>query len=663
MTRKHLTLEWKTAEQFAEATRDFGVEVKDSTVQLVGRVVLTDEKGEVNRRDAQPIGGLIWARKDFWLDSVEVRGARVSPYVMTEGREWLSGLPATPQPTATLIVEVNGYAVKVQPMVLPPMTRPEPTEAELLEYWKRYWHFGWRTVEVPPDCLRPGLNTVIMRAEDGSQWDTLIETSRFPNRSAQSLDGGQTWNYDQFGYNECYDGELMVRMELDRHPPVGRLASAPFDLAQTPDGLGRKTEALSLSVVAEGETPPGTSITLELRSGAKPDYHPAHWTAWQPAAEFKPRPVDRFAQWQATLRTDKPLATPQLKSVRIAADLEVEEASWGSWTNASNPPILRSSHPFGYLAPTPRARMLRTRWRLDDVVAGALDDFEKVVRLAEWTREQWSDGWNLQHKALLMTPPWDASLILEVNRLGLGQGMCTHYSTVLVHACASLGIPARHLIMQAHCSTEAWSDRWGKWIWIDVGGHPDDDLQPIFWVERDGVPLSALEARDAWLASELDQLTMHGRNSDKAFKLSRLHLLVRFFIPMRNDQMTSLNPGESEHGTYYYHYDGYLWWEDEKTRPLPWFSQISSRRGDFYWTPNRTRLHPQRMPTPGTIKFMLETSMPNFASFQVKVNDGGWRNTPDELILTLPRGGSTIAARSISTFGVEGPACALTVRI
>jgi hypothetical protein len=309
--------------------------------------------------------------------------------------------------------------------------------------------------------------------------------------------------------------------------------------------------------------------------------------------------------------------------------------------------------------------MLRRRWHLDDLVAGAADDFEIIVRLAHWVREQWTDGWNTSWKALHYCPPWDAPLILEMGRHDLGRGMCTHFSTVFVHACASLGIPARHVIHKSHCTAEAWSDRWQKWIWVDAGSGEkgNDEALAVYHVERDGVPLSALEARTASMNAQLEGLRLVGRNAEKVFRLERrLELLDRFCIVLRNDQMTSLNPGEPEHGAVPYHYDGYLWWCDADTPSLAAFSLSSDREADFYWTPNRTVIHLQRTPETGVLTVNLESSAPNLAALEVRVDEGPWKDSPASFTWSLRDGRNTIAARSLNRFGRRGAVSRIGVR-
>src|SRR5436190_7421415 len=59
---------------------------------------------------------------------------------------------------------------------------------------------------------------------------------------------------------------------------------------------------------------------------------------------------------------------------------------------------------FRYSAPeTPYLKELREEFRLDQVIAGAADDFDKARRLLVWARRQWEhDGDNMpqRHDAL-----------------------------------------------------------------------------------------------------------------------------------------------------------------------------------------------------------------------------------------------------------------------
>jgi hypothetical protein len=229
-------------------------------------------------------------------------------------------------------------------------------------------------------------------------------------------------------------------------------------------------------------------------------------------------------------------------------------------------------------------------------------------------------------------------------------------------------------------------------VWYDAGGDVDDGTRAVYRVERDGVPLSALEARDAWRAGQLDGVRLAGRGAHRFVLEKRLALLDRLCIVTRNDQMTSPHPGELEHGIVAYHYDGYLWWRDPTSPPLPYVSRSSGRRGDFAWTPDRTRIHLQRTARAGALGVLLETSMPNMsrdeilgpahhpgaihvaaggdqrphthphgATFEVRTDDASWREAAAGFAWTLHAGTNRLGARAVNAFGITGPECSVTV--
>ena len=76
-----------------------------------------------------------------------------------------------------------------------------------------------------------------------------------------------------------------------------------------------------------------------------------------------------------------------------------------------------------------------------------------------------------------------------------------------------MGITARQVIHRSHCTAEAWSDRWEKWVWLDFSGDMNDNTRAIFYMLRDGVPLSALEVHRAWMASDYRGMRLEGRHA------------------------------------------------------------------------------------------------------------------------------------------------------
>ena len=143
----------------------------------------------------------------------------------------------------------------------------------------------------------------------------------------------------------------------------------------------------------------------------------------------------------------------------------------------------------------PKLKELRTRHGLDAVVAPGNDEFERQILLLDWTHRQFK---KFGH------PSKDAHGALEILR-AIDEGhtfFCSQYAQVLVSAAASLGWVDRPLALRRHQGvnrvggstehsvTEIWSNQHRKWVMLD----PTSNLH----LEKDGVPLNAVEIRQEW---------------------------------------------------------------------------------------------------------------------------------------------------------------------
>ncbi len=122
----------------------------------------------------------------------------------------------------------------------------------------------------------------------------------------------------------------------------------------------------------------------------------------------------------------------------------------------------------------PRLRLLRSREKLDDVVAAGATQFDKIVLLRRWVRSQWQSSGDFYY------PPWDALEILDLARQHGNRGFCAQYAVVFLQACQSLGIHGRYVDLSGHFIVAVWSDDFDKWVVMD----PSQDIH----YEKDGVP-------------------------------------------------------------------------------------------------------------------------------------------------------------------------------
>ncbi|MFH1567952.1 MAG: transglutaminase-like domain-containing protein [Gemmatimonadota bacterium] len=627
---------WERTGDFAAATRR-RLTVGPEGVSLRRGVTVADETGRSTQRDFETVAGQRQVKQVFQLETAAARRALVCPYVRGD-REG-----------AELEITVNGHAVRFA----------WPGKRE-------YWEDSWQRLEVPAAALRAGANEVVLRAVGEGAWSLLLENCRWPDRSAVSDDGGRTWRREELGNNDRADGEYVVRLWLDQHESQGELCSEPVDLMAlfALDGISPAGRPLSVAIAAAADTPPGTSVAIDWRAGTTPAYGPATWSAWQEiGAGGGELPAGaRFGQWRLRLATADPAVTPVLKKVVLELEAEVEPADALRLGETDNPELVRSSWRFAHLPfGEPRGEALRRRWELDRVVGPAKTEFDAMVRLRQWVRERWEDGWNMG--PLDYVPPWDAMVILELAGQQLSLGMCTHYATVLTQCCAALGFVARTQIMRAHCIVEVWSNDFGKWVSMDPGGDCNDATKFTYHFERGGIPQSALELNRAWRRQEYRDLvvspTPPAATGDRFSVPNRLQLWERFMISLRNDELVTLEPGEPEHGKGSYAYDGYLFWADERTAALPWFSRHTDREGDLYWTPGRARIHLQA--AGGGLQVLLDTEWPNLDRYEVRQDGGPWQARPAAFEWPLRAGANRLEVRPVNRYGRAGMTSRVTV--
>lgn len=631
---------WASKNDFHRCTWR-NVTFDNAGLRLRRGVTLADESGRCTCSDREWIAGQRVAKKTFLVDALAADRAVIGPYLDcdTDGGE--------------LEMHVNGHVVVVR--------NQEP---------RSYWEARWRRVDIPASWLVVGENEIVFRAVGSARWSLLIEESCRPDRSHVSDDGGATWRSDALGENDRADGEYLVRLWLDQYHRRGEVCSEPVDLLKCEDGTGMASagEVTAVRLRADASVPPGTGCTMQWRVGPSPDYRPEMWTAWADVGEADHVGVPgdaRFFQWRALLEAIDPAQTPVLAAVELTVDCDIYRPTSARVASSDNPPLVRSSYRFSHLsAEAPRGRRLRERWKLDDVVRGASSEFDALVRLRQWTRNQWENGWD--RGEIDFCPPWDAMVILELASRGLSLGMCTHYATVMSHSCAALGFVARTQIMRNHCINEVWSSDHGKWVAMDVGGDQNDETKFTYHFERDGVPLSALEAHRAWVGQDFADIkivpTPPAASGDRFVVEERLKLFERFMVSMRNDELVTMGPGEPEHGATSYHYDRYLFWEDEHTPPLPWFSRHTSRPGDLYWTVNRAVIHLQQGMEPGVLRVQFEAAMPNLARFEVQIDDGQWVKSPAAFEWTLHDGDNRLAVRPVNACERPGAVSWVVVR-
>lgn len=577
----------------------------------------------------------VWAKKEFMLDDPRVRWAQL--YFAAASTK--------------VKITVNGT----------PLTIGDPKK----------WAYGnWATVDVPPACLRRGTNVVIFSGDGILYLDNCL----LPNRSARSLDGGNTWDYDHLGRDGEYNGEYAVRLGLGRYPAQGELWSEGIDLASLagPGPIYPAVKPLAVSLLSTASVNKGTRISYELRSGPTPAYDPALWSAWQsmqpsesPKAWLALPPTHRYVQWRARLSTDDPMATPKLREVTLRARLDVSPVPKAvTVARFDNQQIVHSSYNFTYQRPSKRLEILRTLHKLDAVVAGKTTELDQLVALRDWTRHQWGNGWS--RGELDWCPPPDALILLDMAPRGKVPGFCGHYAHTFVQCAMTQGFNGRMTGAHNHAYSEIWSNQFGKWVLMDVGPATDDKQALNYHYEFNGVPMNALELHRRWPTRDWAGVTVVPTNPKDRWDPNKDEQAMKRYemvlIPFRNNILDSALPGSiDEHG--WLTDTEWLVWRTGPIQELhPRYPYTTNRVGDMYWTLNQVAIYPTYGNTAGTLHLEFDTQTPNFARYEIRVNGGDWMPADAALDWSLRAGTNLLEARTVNAFGRPGIVSALEVR-
>ena len=353
------------------------------------------------------IRGNVQVKKILHVDRAEVLDA----YVV---------LCVSPQPgeAAPLLVTVKGREFACE------TAQVKPTEND------------WPAIPIPADLLAAGDNEIVLSSRGQKGWRITVAQRKDilanapdrkdrPNRSLRSTDGGRTW-LRGLGDDGSQDGELMVRLNLAQYAAQGELIGPIIDLASLAGGkdLAPDVRIKSIRLASTSQAPDGTSIQFSVRSGSRPVHDAANWGPWVPCGGSGEVTGDlkRFVQWRVVLGTTKPKVTPVLQSVELQAQVQPIEAAWASKVKvlgSHNEEIRYTSIPFEYEKfDEPQLVELRKKYRLDEVVAGASGEIERMIRLRNWVSAQWKYAAPIPY-----FPAWDAREILDIHK-----GFCVQYA-------------------------------------------------------------------------------------------------------------------------------------------------------------------------------------------------------------------------------------------
>ncbi len=309
----------------------------------------------------------------------------------------------------------------------------------------------------------------------------------------------------------------------------------------------------------------------------------------------------------------------------------------------------------------PKLKELRTRHGLDAVVAPGKDEFERQILLLDWTHRQFK---KFGH------PSKDAHGALEILR-AIDEGhtfFCSQYAQVLVSAAASLGWVDRPLALRRHQGvnrvggstehsvTEIWSNQHRKWVMLD----PTSNLH----LEKDGVPLNAVEIRQEWFYRGGTNLVFVVGKERKRYRKADLPIFLQRFdgfgdLTFEPDELdkygfTAFIPNTDlmDSG---FDYGGMFIVKDALCEGTKWHIRTvpAAPATDPYFPIGQAAL--ALSAEGGKIRASLKTLTPNFKRFEIRLDGGDWSATGDAFIWNVAAGPNRLEARTLNQFGVTGP--------
>lgn len=321
---------------------------------------------------------------------------------------------------------------------------------------------------------------------------------------------------------------------------------------------------------------------------------------------------------------------------------------------------------------SPKFRELKNKYRTDTIFHGEQDEFKRILLLRNWISStiKISDFENNYPGEGYAEEILDAAI--------KGQGYhCGHYMIVQNAIMNSYGYITRCLGSGPgvkggpdwhHGSNEIWSNTYQKWFLSDAKYNHH--------FEKNGIPLSALEIRDAYLKNKAADIVLVKGPDRKVIAFDSLKndkgVFVKWYTkdfaqaytwiawekintrytnwPQNSDTLNYLNLYADSF------YDNNTWYRDGKpywayhTR----FLSPVQQRASIEWTPNTVVV--KAIVENNTARIRLQSSTPNFKTYQAKLAPGkDWQNVADSLTITLNKEKELLAFRVVNIAGVTGP--------
>jgi len=317
-----------------------------------------------------------------------------------------------------------------------------------------------------------------------------------------------------------------------------------------------------------------------------------------------------------------------------------------------------------------RAKRLREKYRLDDVVAGEASEFRRMLKLRHWVHSRWHIDNDQNFNG-------DVFEILEKAKAGAGFN-CTHAMKVQHAVMTVMGFVARDLGVQCdtekfpdafhHGVNEVWSNEFAKWVLMD--GEYD------FHFERDGRPLSALEVHEAVRAGGGQRIVKVQGPGRAAVPMDGpgfpfTSAVGYWWVAYHVRQNTFTQPSGNE--------SRLVVFDSEAFRQTTWLRKRGDnvlrkhwaydakafiptlQRREIEWTPGVPELR-VRQTASGELEVDVRSDTPNLESTRSRIDGGAWRALEDgQLTWKLQAGENRLEVCTRNAQGALGPVVTASV--
>ena len=483
----------------------------------------------------------------------------------------------------------------------------------------------------------------------------------------------------------------------------GVVCTDPIDLGQRNGILGGDAAVTAVAIEVLANVPDGASVVTHVRTGANM-LDTSHWSDWKAVPGGKgtvKNLAGRYIQVRMTLKAPDAKKLPALTGLLLKPT--VVPAPREPWfalkvVKADIQKIVRSPVVFHYERPDqPDVVKFRKAAKLDQVVKGAKDDFEKLVKLMDWVGGCHNDRDKKKHihKGRYT---WDINRVWGIaDGKPTVYGHCMSYAEVMCYAAVAMGyVSARHNAVggfrqATHEVTDIWVPSLGKWVYFDPS------LTSYYMDKKTKVPMSILETHDvickSFIPDGKDMNWFHQRRSAETYAVMRKvggktpircrlgpwrygapmprnydwgwshSYLANGFVHMtpRNDFQSHPEAIPRRFGNVVVSRN-YPSWVDDKTPIRRGAANWFTRKRDFYWTLDQASFNLVRAGQ-RTIRVELGQSMPFFKHYKLTVNGAETTTKKTAYAWRLQPGQNTLAVAPVDELGKVGLASSVTLEL